>query len=262
MSRVNPVVSIGPNLVAVGGLAPTLWTGASGRCGAGSSWAPRRCGRWLDGDAGADAELAVAAGAYAEQHVFPGGHLRLALSPKALRQAAGAVSRTPAAPERAGVGSGCSELSWATAATGRSGRSNSGSTVPLGSFVDRRDLNPRAHRGEPEMREIFRGPPSMIPHGPAAVVGAPSCPSWWPGAQAPARTTPRRWSPAASRRSGRRPARDELRWPTLAARCRPTAPDARSVRPSRLPSRRTRRPPPRMRLPGYETECPWDVTRL
>lgn len=38
--RVHSLLALGLNLVAVGGLAPTVWGGATGRCGGGSRWAP------------------------------------------------------------------------------------------------------------------------------------------------------------------------------------------------------------------------------
>ena len=41
MIRMHPLLSIGLNLVAVGGLAPTLWGGGAFRYGGGSCRVPR-----------------------------------------------------------------------------------------------------------------------------------------------------------------------------------------------------------------------------
>ncbi|EUA92955.1 hypothetical protein I551_0504 [Mycobacterium ulcerans str. Harvey] len=79
--RVHPLLAVGLNIVAVGGLAPSLWGWRNTRCCAGLCWERGGCGR---GVVGADRPrrigqpLALAARTHPEQHVLPGRDGRLA----------------------------------------------------------------------------------------------------------------------------------------------------------------------------------------
>ena len=125
--RVHPLLAVGLNLVAVGGLAPTVWGWRTTPVLAVVRAGRRRRGRRrLDRAAGAGAAgaervgLAVAAGAHPEQHVLPRRDGRPAAC--ACGSAAGAAARRLAARFGLPVGRCRSPAAGSRARRSRAGR--------------------------------------------------------------------------------------------------------------------------------------------
>ena len=191
--RVHPLLAVGLNLVAVGGLAPTVWGWRRTPVlrwfvlGAGVGVQARgwRCWRWRCGPMQRQRCPLERTPSSTSSHAGTG---RLARAVRGRPAWASAAARA-LPPARA---SGSSKSSWATGATGRSGRAKSGSISSLAASSNAVTVPPCAPGREAEMRDVVgtAGLPAQL-HRPAAVLVAPRVPVVWSGIQ-PARHQRRR----------------------------------------------------------------------
>ena len=243
--RVHPLLAVGLNLVAVGGLAPTVW-----------GWRATPVWRWFvlgPASAWPAAWLALLAlwrlgdrqrvgqrwppertPSSTSSHAGTGGLPLRARRGRALAARAGrgllGDGSAPAIGRRRFV-----EVELRARATGRSGRAKSGSISSQAASSNGGDGAAVRAGGEPEVRDVVR--PAGLPrqlHGPAAVLVAPGIPGGGVGVQA---AGDQRGGHGLQQRQHRGPVGEHRDAPRLPARPRasvPAAPGGRTARPATM----------------------------